>query len=398
MFSRRVGKQILRAAINEKAIAIVLTLDEKVETRLAITAPPAHIALLIVLLPWYWIPESYCRKHWSVTRGELSEVISTAYSTTNSLYLSFLRIQQKMPSLRHFLKQKLLTRYFSRLTRRHYEIESEIYRLFLDDEIVYTCAFFDGDDNLEQAQRQKFEKVLSRLGLDIGANSILNIGAGWASLERYAVRARDDILVTGLSIAKGQIDWAKEYNERNLERHQNRRITLLHEDYLNHQPPNLYDGITVIGMIEHVGLSGYPEFFRKCSSLLKPGAKLVIHTIVDAVDGRKTASWLDAKIFPGGYIPSVSELTRGSQGQPLVLRNIFFHDSSNYFRTLEHWQSRLMKNKDNILKIYTIKQEYSAKYAEYLFRQWEVYLAASKKAFHGGPGTSQVAHFIFEKQ
>ena len=140
---------------------------------------------------------------------------------------------------------------------------------------------------------------------------------------------------------------------------ENRRITLLHQDYLDHCPSVLYDGVTVVGMVEHVGLSGYPEFFEKCSQLLRPGARLVIHTIVDAEDGKKTASWLDAKIFPGGYMPSVTELTRGAQNHPLVLKNIFLHDSSNYRRTLQCWQDRLSKNEHEIKALYTDKHQYT---------------------------------------
>lgn len=397
MLSRKVGRLILRTVVDKELVAILLGPSSHVNEPLAITAPPAHIAVLMIMLPFYWIPESYCRQHWTVVKGDLSEIIASSRSSTNLPYILYLRFLKWLPSIRHLMKQKFLTKHFSRMARKHYEIEASIYQLFLDQELVYTCAFFEDGDDLKRAQQRKFDTILSRLSLDENANSILNIGTGWASLERHLVRRTSNVLATGLSIAKGQIEWANEHNGLVLEPSENRRISLLHEDYVNHHPSSLYDGITVIGMIEHVGLSGYHEFFEKCAALLKPGSRMVIHTIVDAKDNEKTASWLDAKIFPGGYIPSVSELTKAAQGSPLILRNVFLHDAINYKRTLECWAVRLKQNRDEMLEAYVTRHGYSIEFAGYLFRQWEVYLAASKLAFHGGPGTSQVAHIVFEK-
>ena len=398
MLSNKIGRLILRLVVNTDYIEIKLNTDSSSCSKpLCISAPPVHIAILIFLFPRYWIPESYCRGHWVNIRGELCEIISTALSNAYLFYKIYLKILELLPSFRHILKQRLLTRHFTRKTKIHYDIDAEIYRLFLDKEMVYTCAFFEEGDTLEIAQSRKFEKIMSRLALDQSANNILNIGTGWSSFERFIVKKNPNVLVTGLSISKEQIEWAKEYNLKQLTSEQYRRIILLVEDYLKHSPSYQYDAICVIGMIEHVGLSGYREFFQKCAKLLKPGAKLLVHTIIEAKDRRKTSSWLDQKIFPGGYIPSISELTKGSQKAPLIINNIFIHNADNYYKTLSEWETRLRNNKDKIISIYTEKLGHSNKFSNYLYHQWEIYLAGCKTRFHGKQDTLQVGQFVFEK-
>jgi cyclopropane-fatty-acyl-phospholipid synthase len=113
-----------------------------------------------------------------------------------------------------------------------------------------------------------------------------------------------------LSISKNQLAWSKKRDGECLLPAQARRIEYRLEDYVDHERTNHYDAISVIGMIEHVGLGGYPELFSTIHRLLKPGAKALIHTIVSPLASVPSNRWIEKHIFSGGYAPSISELTR----------------------------------------------------------------------------------------
>ena len=200
----------------------------------------------------------------------------------------------------------------------------------MDDECVYTCAFFDKNESLEEAQINKYHTICNRLGLSGEKADVLNIGCGWGSFERYLVKQNDQIKVTGLSISESQIEWANQRNYTHLEEKQLNRINLKIEDYLIHKSTEGYNAIVAIGMVEHVGLSGYKEFFRKAHSLLKPSGKILVHMIVKPESAVPTNSWMDKYIFPGGYTPSIKEITESVEDLNLRVMGIYIHGPSHY--------------------------------------------------------------------
>lgn len=361
-----------------------------------ITIPPVSIATLMVLQPTYWIPEAYCRGYWALQNGDLADFLTLTQDAAPASFRRYMSLVQSPYSIGHVLKQKLFTKYFSRLVRSHYEISPEIYRCFLDDEMVYTCAFFEGDEGLSTAQDRKFSTILNRLSLP-RSPEILNIGCGWGSFERFVARAMHSARITGLSISESQVAWAKERNSTSLNADQLSRINLLTEDFTHHRGIASYDAVTAIGMAEHVGQSGYPEFFRRCHQFLRPNGTLLVHMIIKPDSNVPTNSWIDRYIFPGGYSPSISELTRGAEGLGFRVKNIHIHHPQNYARTLREWRNRLHSNRERIFSLYDLNPTDSRRTSEYMFRQWEFYLAGSEAAFRVKGDPLQVAQFVFEK-
>jgi cyclopropane-fatty-acyl-phospholipid synthase len=189
--------------------------------------------------------------------------------------------------------------------------------------MLYTCAFFaDGATSLASAQQNKIATTIDRMSLLPGAKRVLDIGCGWGAMARALTRRYSDVEVCGLSISAGQIDWAKKKDREVLSVDQAHRIEYQLEDYVHHDGRGRYDGITVVGMIEHVGLGGYAEFFRKLHEFLKPGGSAVVHTIVSPLPAVPTNSWIDRHIFTGGYAPSISELVASVEQLPFHIVGI----------------------------------------------------------------------------
>lgn len=358
--------------------------------------PSLHVVLLMLSNPNYWIPEAYCRGHWCLQKGDLASFLADTQNKVSKSFKKYMSTLNNKYLPHHILKQKLFTKYFSRLVRSHYEIAPEVYRCFLDEEMVYTCAFFELGDSLSDAQCRKFSVIVDRLELPERPN-ILNIGCGWGSFERFIVRKSSFATITGLSISKNQVSWAAERNNEVLEHHEISRINLVVKDYVDYSAVGNFDAVTAIGMVEHVGQSGYQEFFSRAYNFLKPNGILLVHMIVKAESNIPTNSWIDKYIFPGGYSPSISELTRGAEGLGFRVKNIHIHHPCNYARTLREWRLNLHKNKENMRKIYVKSPGTRIDSFEYMFRQWEFYLAASEASFLVADSPLQIAQFVFEK-
>ncbi|SCW80172.1 cyclopropane-fatty-acyl-phospholipid synthase [Sphingobium faniae] len=262
----------------------------------------------------------------------------------------------------------------------HYDLSGALYSLFLDKDRQYSCAYWPDADNqagitLEQAQEDKKAHIAAKLLLKPGMK-VLDIGCGWGGMALYLHRTCG-VDVTGITLSEEQLKVARQRaQEAGVADHV--RFELI--DYRDIEGP--FDRIVSVGMFEHVGTAHYRTFFNKCRDLLTPGGVMLIHTI-GRVDGPGiTDAFTQKYIFPGGYIPALSEMVRGSEGTRLMVTDVEVL-RIHYGLTLREWYKRTMKHKDEIVALYD----------ERFFRLWTFYLAGAATVFeHGSMVNFQVQY------
>lgn len=250
----------------------------------------------------------------------------------------------------------------------HYDLSDTFYDLFLDADRQYSCAYFvSPDDSLERAQEQKKRHIAAKLLLRPGQR-VLDIGSGWGGLACYLadVAAVD---VTGVTLSTEQHSYAqKRANEIGL----GDQVRFLLKDY--RQEDTRYDRIVSVGMFEHVGVGHYREYFQKVRDLLDDDGVALIHTIGRA-DGPGAANqWINKYIFPGGYVPALSEILPAIEQAGLYVTDVEVL-RLHYAETLKAWRHRFNANRGRVAELYD----------ERFCRMWEFYLAGCEAAFrHGG--------------
>jgi cyclopropane-fatty-acyl-phospholipid synthase len=246
----------------------------------------------------------------------------------------------------------------------HYDLSGSIYDLFLDRDRQYSCAYFENDNTtLEEAQLAKKRHLAAKLNIKPGMK-VLDIGSGWGGLGLYlAEMCGAD--VTGVTLSEEQ---HKLSNERASQRGLNGHAQFLLKDYRHLDGP--FDRIVSVGMFEHVGIGHFPEFFAKCTKLLKDDGTAVLHSINRSDGPGVTSAWIKKYIFPGGYIPAMSEVIPHLEREGLYITDIEIL-RLHYARTLREWGHRFAANREQAVKIYD----------ERFCRMWEFYLAGSECAF-----------------
>lgn len=246
----------------------------------------------------------------------------------------------------------------------HYDLSDTLYELFLDADRQYSCAYFvSPDDTLERAQEQKKRHLAAKLLLRPGQR-ILDIGSGWGGLSLYLARIAD-VDVTGITLSTEQQLYAQ---RRVSETGIGDRVRFLLEDY--RQEAGRYDRIVSVGMFEHVGVGHYREYFEKVRDLLNEDGVALIHTIGRA-DGPGAANgWINKYIFPGGYVPALSEILPAIERAGLYVTDIEVL-RLHYAETLKAWRQRFNMNRQSAAEIYD----------ERFCRMWEFYLAGCEAGF-----------------
>lgn len=262
----------------------------------------------------------------------------------------------------------------------HYDLDETLFRAFLDEEMHYSCAYFPSPEaSLEAAQRAKADHIARKLCLRPG-QKVLDIGCGWGSLAMHLARYYD-VRVTGLTLSTEQHRVA---TATAAERGLQDKVSFLLEDYRDHQ--GSYDRVVSVGMFEHVGLSNFQAYFNTVRDRLTADGVALIHTI-----GRfsepvlATNPWIQRYIFPGGYIPSASEVLPTLERSGLVLADLEVL-RRHYAWTLHAWQERFQAQRDRFVELK----------GERFCRIWEFYLAASESSFE--EGDLVVFHFQLSKQ
>jgi cyclopropane-fatty-acyl-phospholipid synthase len=247
---------------------------------------------------------------------------------------------------------------------RHYDLSGQIYDLFLDRDRQYSCAYFETETaTLEEAQLAKKRHVAAKLAIKPGMK-VLDIGSGWGGLGIYLSEMCGADL-TGVTLSEEQY---KLSNERVAQRGIGDTTRFLLKDYRLLEGP--YDRIVSVGMFEHVGVTRIPEFFHKCTTLLKDDGNALLHSINRSNGPGVTSAWIEKYIFPGGYIPALSEVIPHMEKAGLYITDVEIL-RLHYAKTLREWGHRFETNRARAAEIYD----------ERFCRMWEFYLAAAECTF-----------------
>jgi cyclopropane-fatty-acyl-phospholipid synthase len=257
----------------------------------------------------------------------------------------------------------------------HYDLSDELYELFLDRDRQYSCAYFRGSEtDLDAAQHAKKAHIAAKLLLRPGL-TVLDIGSGWGGLALYLAQEYGCI-VTGLTLSTEQVRVA---TRRAATARLGERVRFHLRDYREER--GRYDRIVSVGMFEHVGINHYRKFFTRLKALLAPDGVALLHSIGRMDGPGSTDPWIRKYIFPGGYVPALSEVV------PVVERlRLWVTDIEilrlHYAETLRLWRQRFERNRERVRAIYD----------ERFCRMWEMYLVCSEIAFRRG------GHLVFQMQ
>jgi cyclopropane-fatty-acyl-phospholipid synthase len=267
-----------------------------------------------------------------------------------------------------------------RHARHHYDLKEGLYRLFLDEGMSYSCAFWTDPDTetLEQAQENKLRRIAAKLRLEPGMR-VLDIGSGWGALAIYLAK-HCDVHVTGLNVATNQLATSRRRAEA---AGLADRIEIVESDYRAFD--GQFDRIVSIGMMEHVGVAYYDAYFGKVRDLLKPDGIALIHAIGRMSQPGTTAPFIRKYIFPGSYPPALSEVLASTERSQLWVCDIEVL-RLHYAWTLREWLRRFRANRESVLEIYD----------ERFFRMWEFYLLAPMHSFLNG--ASMVFQLLLSRQ
>ncbi|MCR9235149.1 MAG: cyclopropane-fatty-acyl-phospholipid synthase family protein [Alphaproteobacteria bacterium] len=250
----------------------------------------------------------------------------------------------------------------------HYDLSGRLYDLFLDDDRQYSCGYFkDPAETLEQAQAHKKEHIARKLMIEPGM-SILDVGCGWGGLaltlaKDYGAR------VVGVTLSEEQHTYAtKRAEQAGLSSQVDFQLC----DYRHVE--GTFDRIVSVGMFEHVGLRHFVEYFRTIRNRLSPDGIALVHTIGWGAPATGTNPWIAKHIFPGGYIPTVSEVMSAVEKTRLWATDIECW-RLHYAYTLRHWYDRFQENEDQV----------AALYDDRFVRMWRFYLAACEQTFRNSP-------------
>lgn len=259
----------------------------------------------------------------------------------------------------------------------HYDLSTELYRLFLDKDLNYSCAYFRSpDDELEVAQKAKLAHAISKLQLSPGMR-VLEIGGGWGA---FAIRlAKAGAQVTSLNVSKEQMSVAI---DRANGAGVGDRIDFVLKDYREFE--GVFDRVVTVGMMEHVGARHHDAFFAKIRSLLTPQGYAFVHSIGRTTPPGTTGPFLRKYIFPGGYAPALSEVFAALERNGLWVADMEVLRLHYHF-TIKHWRQRFGEN----------RQKAAALYDERFCRMWEFYLSAVELDFLHG--SSMVFQLLLSK-
>lgn len=257
----------------------------------------------------------------------------------------------------------------------HYDLDERLYRLFLDDDMQYSCAWFEHPGmSLDAAQLAKKRLIAAKLLVRPGAR-VLDIGCGWGGMALYLAQVCD-AEVTGVTLSQEQLRVARARAEA---LGLSDRVYFELRDY--REVTGSFDNIVSVGMFEHVGLRQFPTFFQTAQRLLAPDGVMLLHSIGQPTAPRYNQPFIEKYIFPGGHIPPLSEVIGPVERAGLLVRDIEIL-TLHYAETLRAWRRRFLAARDKALDLYDAR----------FIRMWDFYLAGSELAFR------QYAMHVFHLQ
>jgi len=299
--------------------------------------------------------------------GDLADCVSLPAEPYFSLFRPTFR--EKIKYARMFLKNRNTLKGSKRNIHSHYDLGNDFYKLWLDKNMQYTCAYFEyPEQSLDDAQLNKMEYSCRKLELKEG-ETVLETGSGWGGFAIYAAK-NYGVKVKSYNISHEQVEYAKEWAKReNLED----RVEFIEDDYRNAE--GVFDKFVSIGMLEHVGVDNYGTFSDIIFNHLKDKSLALIHTITKLFPD-PTDPFTAKYIFPGGLIPALSEVIPALEKKLFTIidiDNLRLH----YARTLHFWRENFERNIDKVRKMFD----------ERFIRMWRVYLSGAMTSFSDGPMT-----------
>jgi cyclopropane-fatty-acyl-phospholipid synthase len=322
----------------------------------------------ILLDPELKFGEAYMNGTFVVEQGSIADVLAIMLGQ-NTDVPHWARLQGLLRYLARRLRQFNPRQRARRNAAHHYDLDGRLYSLFLDADRQYSCGYFESPgQSLDDAQLAKKRHLAAKLVLDRGKFNkdlrVLDIGCGWGGLALYLAEVAGAD-VTGVTLSQEQHSIA---NERAAEKGLSERARFLLQDYRD--VAGAFDRIVSVGMFEHVGVNHYDTFFRKSAQLLAEDGVMMLHSIGRSEGPSRTSPWISKYIFPGGYIPSLSEVLPRIEASGLLVTDIEIL-RLHYAETLRHWRERFLAHREEVERIYDERFE----------RMWEFYLAASEMSF-----------------
>ena len=318
----------------------------------------------LLLNPSLQFGESYMNGSLIMEEGRIHDLLKLLFS--NSKIDVDHWIMDVSRTVRFILSKFNVGNYLSKSKKNvahHYDLSDQLYDLFLDKDRQYSCAYFNSpNDTLDQAQTNKKELIAKKLLLEKGQN-VLDIGCGWGGMASFLSK-RSEVNVKGITLSEEQIQYANK--RKQTESLHNVEYKL--QDY--RKVNETYDRIVSVGMFEHVGTKHYQDFFNKVYDLLNDTGVALIHTIGRLSEPSTNDPWIEKYIFPGGYIPALSETVSKIEKSGLSMTDIQilkFH----YAETLKRWRYNFYDNIDKVNEIYDEK----------FCRMWDFYLSSSQASF-----------------
>lgn len=319
--------------------------------------------------------EAYMDEQLIIEKGTLRDFLTLFFVNSKRVRSHPVQkiLKQTLKSVKK-LHQKNTEKKSKANVQHHYDLSNELYRLFLDHDMNYSCAYFEDGDDLETAQQRKLRHIAAKLDLK-PRQRVLDIGCGWGGMALYMAAAAD-VEVLGITLSEQQLELAR---QRAIERGLDNRVRFELIDY--RKVEGMFDRIVSIGMFEHVGVSNYDQYFADIRKLLKPDGVALLHSIGRKGRPGSTSSWLRKYIFPGGYSPALSEVFPAVEKTGMWVTDVEIL-RLQYAKTLHAWHDRFQANRKKIAELLD----------ERFCRMWEFYLIGSELTFsHGG-------HVVFQMQ
>lgn len=320
----------------------------------------------IVLDPTLAVPEMYMDGRLEVETGDIYDLLALAKgnfapeaATPAARIQHFRRLVTGLPALRVINRTRA-----ERNVAHHYDLDGGLYRLFLDGDMQYSCAYFERPDmSLDAAQLAKKRLIAAKLLVRPGAR-VLDIGSGWGGMALYLARVCG-AEVTGITLSREQLAVS---TERAAKAGVSDRVRFRLLDY--RELDARFDNIVSVGMFEHVGLRQFPVYFSTAARLLAPDGVMLLHSMAQPKPDGYNAPFIEKYIFPGGYIPSLSQVLPAVEQSGLLVRDTEIL-SLHYAETTRAWRQRIHENRARLLELYD----------ERFFRMWDFYLAGSETSF-----------------
>jgi cyclopropane-fatty-acyl-phospholipid synthase len=343
-----------------------LTFGDGSGARVVVRLTDAAAIWALLLDPDLRTGELYTEGRLVVEEGDLADFLRLVLQHGNETRPGpVVRLIDRLRTATQLLRQRNDPGLARRNVAHHYDLGDALYALFLDPDWQYSCAYFESPgQTLDQAQLAKKRHIAAKLRLE-PANRVLDIGCGWGGLAIYLAQTAGVAQVLGVTLSDEQIARAK---SRAAALGLEDRVRFDLTDY--RAVTGLFDRIVSVGMFEHVGLGNYDAFFETCRERLTVDGLMLLHTIGCSDEPSVTNPWITRYIFPGGHLPSLSDIAKSVERSGLVITDVEVL-RLHYAETLKAWRRNFLAHRQEAERLFDAR----------FCRMWDYYLAMSEAAF-----------------